>query len=166
MRRVTPQEYQQRLIAELTALVPSLAEFRDKWLDPLQRKELMDQLARQGLLPEKLRDVAKIDNRDAEEYDLFDILAAFAYGIAPRTRHTRANQFDDGPDWLIRLPQPAAKVVRAIVRQFENAGTDALEAKELWETPEIKQLHGLAALREGGEPAELMRKTKETLFVA
>jgi hypothetical protein len=28
MRRVTPQQYQQRLIEELTALVPTLAEFR------------------------------------------------------------------------------------------------------------------------------------------
>jgi type I restriction enzyme R subunit len=166
MRRVTPQEYQQRLIAELTELVPSLAKFREKWLDPAQRGELMEQLAQKGLLPEKLRDAAKIDNHAAEEYDLFDILAALAYGIAPRTRHVRAGQFDGGPDWLIRLPQPAAKVIRAIVKQFENAGTDALEAKELWETPKIKKLHGLAALREGGEPSQLMRKTKETLFVA
>ena len=71
---------------------------------------------------------------DAEEYDLFDILAALAYGITPRTRHTRAEQFDGGPGWLIRLPQPATKVIRAIVKQFENAGTDALEATELWET--------------------------------
>lgn len=166
IRRVTPQEYQQRVVAELIELVPSLAEFRGKWLDPAQRGELMQQLGQKGLLPEKLRDAAKIDNHDADEFDLFDILAALAYGIAPLTRHARAEQFDGGPEWLIRLPQPAAKVIRAIVKQFENAGTDALEAKELWETPEVKKLHGLAALREAGEPSELMRKTKETLFVA
>lgn len=52
------------------------------------------------------------------------------------------------------------------MKQFENTGTDALEARELWDTPEIKQLRGLAALREGGKPSELLRKTKETLFVA
>lgn len=168
MQRVTPQEYQARLIAELTQLVPSLAEFREKWLDAAQRLALMDQLARMGLLPEKLRESGEINDTAAGDYDLFDILAALAYGIAPRTRHARAGQFgaDTAPDWLIQLPQPTAKVIRAIVRQFENAGTDALEAKELWETPEIKQLRGLAALREGGSPAELMRRTKETLFVA
>jgi len=166
MRRVTPQEYQQRVITELTQLVPSLAEFREKWLDPEERKQLMQQLAQQGLLPEKLRDASKIANHDAGEYDLFDILAALAYGIKPLTRHARAEQFDRGPDWLVRLPQPSAKVIRAIVKQFENAGTDALEARELWETSEIKKLRGLTALREGGEPSELMRKTKETLFVA
>ena len=166
MKRVTPQEYQERLIAELTQLVPSLAEFREKWLDPERRRELMEHLAQQGLLPEKLRDATKIEDHDAGEYDLFDILGALAYQIKPRTRHARAGHFDGGPDWLIRLPQPSAKVIRAIVKQFENAGTDALEAKELFDTPEIKQLRGLAALREGGKPADLMRKTKETLFVA
>jgi type I restriction enzyme R subunit len=166
MQRVTPQQYQQRLISELTQLVPSLAEFRDKWLEPAQRHELLDQLARQGLLPEKLREAAQLNGVSADELDLFDVLAALAYGIQPRTRHARAEQFDGGPDWLIQLPQPSTKVIRAIVRQFENAGTDALEARELWETPEIKQLRGLAALREAGNPAELMRKTKETLFVA
>lgn len=85
----------------------------------------------------------------------------------PRKRSERAGQFGDkGPDWLIQLPQPTAKVIRAIVRQFEKAGTDGLEATELWHTPEIKELHGIAALKQGGNPAELLRKTKETLFVA
>ena len=166
LKRVTPQEYQARLIAELIELVPSLAEFRARWMDASQRQTLMGELARQGLLPEKLRETGQINDTAANDYDLFDLLAALAYGIEPRTRHARAVQFDAGPEWLIRLPQPAAKVIRAIVRQFESAGTEALEAKELWETPEIMQLRGLAALREGGNPAELMRRTKETLFVA
>ena len=164
MQRVTPQEYQARLIAELVRVVPSLAEFREKWLDATQRHALMEQLARMGLLPEKLREAGQINDTAASDYDLFDILAALAYGIAPRTRHERAEQFGDGhaPDWIVRLPQPSAKVIRAIVRQFEKAGTDALEAKELFETSGIN----LAELREGGNPAELMRRTKETLFVA
>ena len=52
------------------------------------------------------------------------------------------------------------------MRQFEKAGTDALESGELWATPEIEKLRGVAALSEGGNPGELMRRTKETLFVA
>ena len=63
MTRVTPQEYQQRLIDQLIALVPSLADFRAQWLDATQRRALLDQLARQGLLPEKLREAAQIDDR-------------------------------------------------------------------------------------------------------
>ena len=164
MQRVTPQEYQARLVAELIALVPSLADFRARWLDATQRQELMKQLERQGLVPAQLREAARM-----EDFDLFDILAALAYDITPRSRSERAAQFAEsggGPDWLIHLPQPTAKVIRAIVRQFEKAGTDALESGELWATPEIEKLRGVAALSEGGNPSELMRRTKETLFVA
>ncbi len=56
LTRVTPQEYQQRLIDELTAAVPTLAEFRDRWLDPGQRQELMRELAAHNLIPELLRE--------------------------------------------------------------------------------------------------------------
>lgn len=57
-----------------------------------------------------------------------------------------------------------AKILRAVVRQFEKAGTDALETPELWQVAEVKRAKGLAALRPAGNPAELLRKTKETLF--
>ena len=162
LTRVTPQEYQEQLIRELTAAVPTLDEFRAKWLDPAQRQELMEQLAAQNLMPEMLREAAQMD-----AYDEFDVLAALAYRVTPLTRAERAAQFGDtGPDWLTKLPPLPAKVIRAIVRQFERAGTNALEAKELWRTPEIQELKGLDALKQGGPPAELLRKTKETLFAA
>ena len=62
------------------------------------------------------------------------------------------------------LPLPANKVLRAVVRQFEKAGTEALETSELWPVAEVKRAKGLAALKPAGNPAELLRKTKETLF--
>jgi type I restriction enzyme R subunit len=162
LARVAPQEYQARLVEELCAAAPTLAEFRAKWLEPDRRKELLEQLAAQNLLSELLREGAEMD-----AYDEFDVLAALAYGVKPLTRAERAAKFGDGgPDWLVKLPPPAAKVLRAIVRQFEKAGTGALEATELWRTPEVKELSGLKALKQGGKPAELLRKTKETLFAA
>ncbi len=160
--RVTPEQYRQRLIEELIQTVPTLSDFRERWLDAEKRREMMDQLARLGLLPEKLREAANMD-----EFDMFDVIAAFAYGTKPRTRSERAGQFNDaGPDWLARLPQPSVKAIRAIVRQFERAGTEALETNELFQTPEVQQAKGVAALREGGEPGELLKRTKETLFAA
>ena len=51
-----------------------------------------------------------------------------------------------------------------VLRAIEN--TAALEAKDLWRTPEIRALKGLQALKEGGSPDELIRKTKETIFAA
>lgn len=162
LRRVTPQEYRNELAKQLIAAVPTLADFRARWLNPSQRAQMLKELRDQNLLPEIVGDGA-----DMDAYDEFDILAALAYGIKPFTRAQRAAKFgDSGPDWLIQLPQPTAKVIRAIVHQFERAGTNALEATELWSTPEIGELQGLDALKQGGNPAELLRKTKEALFVA
>ena len=161
-QRVTPQEYRAELVKQLTAAVPTLRDFRTKWLDPVSREQMMKDLRNQQLLPELISEGAEMD-----EFDEFDILAALAYGVKPQTRAERAAQFaDGGPEWLIRLPQPSVKVIRAIVKQFERAGTAALEAKDLWRTPEIRALKGLQALKQGGSPDELIRKTKETLFVA
>jgi hypothetical protein len=120
----------------------------------------MKQLRDLNLLPEIVQEAAHM-----EAFDEFDILAAFAYGLAPMTRTQRAAQFDDGPpQWLVQLPQPSAKVIRAIVKQFEKAGTAALEANELWQTLGVP--NALRELKQGGTPNELLRKTKETLFIA
>ncbi len=160
--RVTPEEYRQRLVEELLATVPTLAGFRERWLDPEQRHELMAQLAAQGLLPENLRTAAHMD-----DYDLFDVIAAVTYGVKPKTRAQRAAQLDNlATDWLLQLPPPAAKVIRAIARQFERAGTDALETDQLWNAGEVRAARGLAALKLGGEPVALLRRTKEAIFAA
>jgi len=162
--RVTPQEYRQRLVEELLATVPTLAGFRERWLDSEQRRELLEQLRAQNLLPENLRAAAQMD-----AYDLFDVIAAVAYGIKPLTRAERAAKLGSdshGPDWLIKLPQPSVKAIRAIARQFEKAGTEALETDQLWSAGEVKAAKGLSALKQGGDPAKLLRQTKETLFAA
>jgi type I restriction enzyme R subunit len=160
LQRVTPQEYQAELTKQLIAAVPTLADFRTRWLDPLQRGQMLKELRDQNLLPEIVSEGAGM-----EAFDEFDILAALAYGVQPMTRAQRAAKFGDtGPAWLIQLPQPTAKVIRKTVKQFEEAGTGALETGQLWST--IGEPNALATLREGGQPAELLRLTKETLFAA
>ena len=161
--RVTPEEYRHRLVEELLATVPTLEGFRERWLNPERRRELMNQLAQQGLVPENLRASAHM-----YDYDLFDVLAAVTYGVKPRTRAERVAQLDGaiGPGWLVKLPQPTVTVIRAIARQFGWAGTEALETQELWNAGEVKEAKGLSALRQGGNPTALLRKMKETLFAA
>ena len=162
LARVTPQQYQERLIEELTSTVPTLADFRTRWLEAQEREQMMKQLRDLNLVPELLRDAAGM-----QAYDMFDVLAALAYNVKPLTRAERAAQFNTREHpWLIHLPQPTTKVIKAIVKQFEKAGTESLETKELWQAPEVKKEHGLEALKQGGNVAELMRRTKEDLFVA
>ena len=90
-----------------------------------------------------------------------------AYGAKPRTRVERAARLEaDKPTWVTHLPPPAAQVIRAIARQFERAGTDALDSDQLWSTGEVSAAKGLTALKQGGDPTALLRKTKETIFGA
>ncbi|HEX9048080.1 MAG TPA: DEAD/DEAH box helicase family protein, partial [Verrucomicrobiae bacterium] len=132
--RVSAEEYRQAIVNELLATVPTLAGFREKWLDPDERRALLDQLRAQNLLPENLR-----TDGPGEEYDLFDVIAAVAYGVKPRTRGERAARLDgQAPDWFKQLPPPAANVIRAIARQFERAGTEALETDQLWSAGEVR----------------------------
>lgn len=161
--RVTPQEYQTAITNELIAQCPTLAQFRSAWIVQEERETVMKDLERRGLLPEKLREIRAMD-----EYDLFDVLAAVTYGITPRSRAERAAALaaDGAPEWLVRLPPPAAKVIRAIARQFERGGTSALETTELWHADDPDLKNGIRVLKQAGDPAELVFKTKEALFVA
>lgn len=62
--------------------------------------------------------------------------------------------------------QPTADVIRRIVRQFEAGGTDALETPELFRQITAPGQDALAALQQAGKPSDLLRRTKEGLFVA
>lgn len=93
-------------------------QYRQRWLIAGERQEMLNQLRDKGLVPET------VCAAELQTYDEFDVLAALAYGIQPLTGQQRAARFGDGgPDWLIQLPQPSVKVIRASVRQFEQSGT-------------------------------------------
>jgi len=51
-----------------------------------------------------------------------------------------------------------------LVQQFTKSGTDGLESIEVFQTPAVARAGGLAALRETGNPTELIHETKVRLF--
>jgi type I restriction enzyme R subunit len=101
------------------------------------------------------------------DYDLYDVLAELGYGLAPRTREHRAEAFSyKHASWLAGLPAPGAATLSALARQFARAGTDGLESPEVCQTPEVARAGGVRALRTLGNPAAILRETKERLFAA
>ncbi|HPU86706.1 MAG TPA: hypothetical protein PLE60_15370, partial [Candidatus Latescibacteria bacterium] len=109
--------------------------------------------------------VQMVDNR--EEYDLYDVLAELGWGMNPRTRRERTLAFTyKHEDWINGLPEKTAATVRAIASQFERGGTEELENPQIFQTPEVRAAGGLAALRIGGTPAELLHETKARMFAA
>lgn len=156
------EEYKARLAARLVQEVRTLADFRNRWIDPPSRQELIDALVTSGYSPSVVR---MVDDR--QEYDLYDVLAELGWGMNPRTRRDRALAFTyKHEDWINALPGNAAATIRAVASQFERGGTEGLENPQIFQTPEVKAAGGLPALQAAGKPAALLRETKVRMFAA
>jgi type I restriction enzyme R subunit len=156
------EEYKSRLAARLVQEVRTLHDFRQRWIDPPSRQEIVNALVTSGYSPTVVR---MVDDR--EDYDLYDVLAELGWGMNPRTRHERTMAFTyKHEDWINALPGRAPIVVRAIASQFERGGTEGLESPQIFQTPEVKLAGGLAALQMAGNPHELMVETKTRMFAA
>ena len=156
------EDYKAQLTARLVAQVGTLQDFRSRWIDPRSRQELVDVLVSAGYSPSVVR---LVDEK--EDYDLYDVLAELGWGTRPRTRQDRTLAFTyKHEDWLDALPPTAAATIKAIAGQFERGGTESLENRQIFQTPEVKAAGGLAALQAAGPPAELLRETKQRMFAA
>ena len=159
---VTLEEYRNRLAASLVENIPALDDFRETWVNPSERQEMMDKLPDSGLAPYVVRDLEEKD-----EYDLFDVLVEVGYGQAPKTRIQRADAFGyKNGEWLSTLPERTQGAVLAIASQFSKGGTDDLESHLLFRTPEVSAAGGIGALREYGAPADTVNETKRRMFIA
>ncbi len=89
------------------------------------------------------------------------------YGLSPRTCIERAEAFGyKHVAWLGSLPPAASKTLRELAEQFAHGGTDALESPHVFEMSSVRGAGGLAALRVSGNPADVLRQTKERIFAA
>lgn len=159
---VTVEDYEARMAERVKEEAKSIEEFRAKWIEPVNRQPLIDRLVTSGYNPRVLRMV-----KEMEAYDLYDVLVDAVYGTMARTRHDRTEAFGyKNDDWLTDLPPQAAAVIKAVASQFEKGGTEGLENKEIFRTPEVTKAGGLAGLKAAGNPAELLKETKARMFAA
>ncbi len=161
-RPIPVEEYRQRLAAQLLQQAHSLEDFRAQWVDPPSREELMQLLLGSGCSPSVVRLVDAM-----EAYDLYDVLAQLGWGNAPRTREDRYGAFRyKHEDWLNALPATARAALLALAQQFSAEGTDGLENPRIFQTPAVQKAGGIGALQQAGDPAELLKETKNRMFAA
>ena len=159
---VTVEEYRERLAKRLVEEVPSLDDFRQRWITPDQRRELLQVLPDAGRSAVLLRTL-----EDMADCDLYDVLARVGYGANPKTREERAEAFGyKNADWLHGLPPEAQHTLEALVSQFAKAGTEGLENQYVLQAPEVTRAGGLRALQMLGKAADILRETKRRLFAA
>jgi type I restriction enzyme R subunit len=162
IKRVSVEEFKQGLARRLIANTATLDEFRTKWISPTERRGMIQDLVYSGYSPEIVRQVEGMT-----DYDLFDVLADLAYGVAPYKRADRAFSFSyKQRSWLDTMPEQTKAVVLAIAAQFGREGTEAFENPQLFNVKSILAAGGLPALKLGGSPAELITETKRRLFAA
>ena len=159
---VTVEEYKEQLAARLVQEAPTLDMFRTRWVCPPERKEMLDHLPDAGRSPLLVRQLEGMS-----DFDLYDVLAELGYGLAPKRRYERAEAFTyKHSSWLASVSPAAAATIKALAAQFARTGTEGLENPQIFQTPDVIRAGGLAALRAVGNPADVLRETKERMFTA
>ena len=158
---VAIDDYKAGLSARLIAECPTLEDFRTRWVNPPDREEMIALILGAGYSPSVLRLVEHMN-----DYDLYDVLADLAYGLAPRTRENRTLAFRYKHASWLAYAGCGGRRDPAIADQFAVGGTEGLEDPHIWQTPEVVAAGGLKALAQAGEPRAMLRETKERMFAA
>ena len=157
---VTVEEYKEQLAAKLVQEAPTLDTFRTRWVSPPERKEMLGHLPDAGRSPLLVRQLEGMS-----DFDLYDVLAELGYGLAPKRRNERAEAFTyKHSSWLASVSPAAATTIKALAAQFARTGTEGLENPQIFQTPDVIRAGGLAALKAVGNPADVLRETKERMF--
>ena len=85
---MSAQQFMELLFGKLPEFFHNEEELRTIWSAPDTRARLLAGLAEKGFGKDQLAEMQKII--DAEDSDLFDVLAHVAYAVAPETREVRA----------------------------------------------------------------------------
>ena len=157
---VTVEEYRQMLATRLAKEVKTLDDFRSIWIEPEERRGLIDKLPDDGRGVRLLREIL-----NWHEYDLYDVLSQIGYGTAPKTRKERVEALQyKHAEWFKGLPPKTGNTLLALARQFAKGGTEELENPYIFSAPEVRKAGGLEALKVLGEPKEIIHETKRRLF--
>lgn len=87
---MSAQQFMESLFGRLPEFFKDEDELRALWSDPETRKRLLEGLAEKGFGTDQLREMQKII--DAQNSDLFDVLAYVAYAQTPLSREDRADR--------------------------------------------------------------------------
>ncbi len=88
-KQMSAAQFIEKLFGDLPGLFRDEDELRALWSQPDTRKALIQGLEEKGYGAEQLAEIRKLI--DAENSDLFDVLAYIAFALAPISREERAN---------------------------------------------------------------------------
>jgi len=136
-----------KLFGDIPTLFKDEAELRHLWSRPDTRKALLEGLAERGYGDEQLTEISRLV--DAENSDLYDVLAYIAYTTDPISRQDRV---------AVRKPQILAQYgdskqqefLNFVLDQYIHAGVSELDQSKLPHLLELRYHSLKDAVRELG----------------
>lgn len=156
------QEFVERLITQLPGLFKSIDELRQIWSDPDERDILLDKLVQAGFDKEQLVTLRRMF--EAEDCDLFDLLAFLAFEQPMATRKARADNVRNNDIFFSRYQHEKAKhFLHFVLKRYEQVGSTELSRQRL---PALIELSGLGTTKDasqafGGKPIQLLAAFKQ-----
>ncbi len=149
---MSAQQFMELLFGKLPEFFRDEAELRSIWSAPDTRKKLLQGLAEKGFGHDQLAEMQKII--DAENSDLFDVLAYVAYTSPPQTRAIRATMAKKVISTLFNTKQQA--FLDFVLSHYVSVGVDELDLEKLTPLLRLKYRNSIAdAITDLGKPEEI-----------
>lgn len=159
---LTLQAFVDKLMGQLPGLFKSVEELRQIWSDPDEREVLLGKLVQAGFDKEQLATLRRMF--EAEDCDVFDLLAYLAFEQPMATRKSRANTVRSNNAFFGQFQQDKAKqFLHFVLNRYEQTGSSELSRERL---PALIELSGLGTTKDasnafGGKPAYLLAAFKQ-----
>ena len=145
-------QFMEALFGKLPEFFQDEAELRALWSVPDTRKKLLDGLEENGFGKHRLQEMQKII--DAENSDLFDVLANIAYALTPLSRTQRADQAKAEINTHFNYKQQA--FLEFVLAHYIKIGVEELEQSKLKTLLNLKYHNSIAdAVADLGKPDQI-----------
>lgn len=124
---ISAAEFIARLFGALPELFKDEDELRKLWSRPETRRKLLDGLGERGYDPEALAELSKVI--DAEDSDLYDVLAYIAFAQAPISRADRVASHK--PDVHAGHSAKEREFLDFVLDQYVRQGVEELDLEKL-----------------------------------
>ncbi|WP_413933164.1 EcoAI/FtnUII family type I restriction enzme subunit R [Nitrospira sp. BLG_1] len=149
---MSAQQFLELLFGKLPEFFRNEAELRTIWSVPETRAKLLQGLAEKGFGAEQMTEMQRII--DAENSDLFDVLAHVAYAMAPLTREERAARAKVEISTHFNSKQQA--FLDFVLAQYVRVGVEELSQDKLSPLLRLKYHGAIAdAVADLGQPEEI-----------
>lgn len=144
---ISAEQFLKSLFGDLPGLFKDEETLRQIWSNPGTRRKLLEELGEKGYAKPQLQDLQRLI--EAEDSDLYDVLAYVAFSSSPVQRAMRANR---AKIHLASYDSKQQAFLNFVLDQYVASGVDQLDDSNLPDLLELKYKALADAKRELGDP--------------